>query len=198
MAGRCRAVVASSRTSPGTISPNSRRAGSARSAWWCSGTCGPGPRPATTRPSCPATFWPTQPPLCVTAVTGDGRLVRSGGRVVKNVAGYDLTKLEAGGFGAFGVIVLVHLRLRALPRADQTFVLEGTREDLTQVAEDIAAAGLQPAALELMSPALARREGWALAVRLAGSAALVAAEEAGLRGARGGRFTALRADGAHA
>src|SRR5439155_1296734 len=84
--------------------------------------------------------------LGVTFVTGDGRLVQSGGRVVKNVAGYDLTKLEAGGFGAFGVIVLVHLRLRALPRADQTFVLEGTREDLTQVAEDIAAAGLQPAA----------------------------------------------------
>src|SRR5947208_3231994 len=135
--------------------------------------------------------------LGVTFVTGDGRLVQSGGRVVKNVAGYDLTKLEAGGFGAFGVIVLVHLRLRALPRADQTFVLAGTREDLTQVAEDVAAAGLQPAALELMSPALARRDGWALAVRLAGSAALVAAEEAGLRGASGGRFTALRAEEAH-
>src|SRR5437660_1278808 len=135
--------------------------------------------------------------LGVTFVTGDGRLVQSGGRVVKNVAGYDLTKLEAGGFGAFGVIVLVHLRLRALPRADQTFVLEGSREDLTQVAEDVTAAGLQPAALELMSPALARRDGWALAVRLAGSAALVAAEEAGLRGASGGRFTARRAEEAH-
>ncbi|HYT73068.1 MAG TPA: FAD-binding oxidoreductase [Gemmatimonadales bacterium] len=135
--------------------------------------------------------------LGLTFVTGDGRLVQSGGRVMKNVAGYDLTKLEAGGFGAFGVIVLVHLRLRALPRADQTLVLEGTREDLTQVAEDICAAGLQPAALELMSPALARREGWALAVRLAGSIALVTAEEAGLRAASGGRFTALRADEAH-
>src|SRR5213076_1809681 len=135
--------------------------------------------------------------LGVTFVTGDGRLVQSGGRVMKNVAGYDLTKLEAGGFGAFGVIVLVHLRLRALPRVDQTSLLEGTREDLTQVAEDVAAAGLQPAALELMSPALARRDGWALAVRLAGSAALVAAEEAGLRGASGGRFTALRAEEAH-
>src|SRR5438105_5183434 len=116
--------------------------------------------------------------LGVTFVTGDGRLVQSGGRVVKNVAGYDLTKLEAGGFGAFGVIVLVHLRLRALPRADQTFVLAGTREDLTQLAEDVAAAGLQPAALELMSPALARRERWLLAVLFAGSAALVSAEEA--------------------
>src|SRR5207248_3217738 len=109
--------------------------------------------------------------LGVTFVTGDGRLVHSGGRVVKNVAGYDLTRLEAGAFGAFGVIVLIHLRLRALPRADQTLALEGSREDLTQVAEDIAAAGIQPAAHELMSPALARRERWLLAVRFAGSAA---------------------------
>jgi glycolate oxidase FAD binding subunit len=136
--------------------------------------------------------------LGVTFVTGDGRVVQSGGTVMKNVAGYDLTKLEAGGFGAFGVIVLVHLRLRALPRADQTLVLEGGREDLTQVAEDVTAAGIQPAALELVSPALARRERWALAVRFAGSAALVAAEEAGLRAATGGRFAALRADEAHA
>jgi glycolate oxidase FAD binding subunit len=135
--------------------------------------------------------------LGVTFVTGDGRLVQSGGKVMKNVAGYDLTKLEAGGFGAFGVIVLVHLRLRALPRADQTLLLEGSREDLTQVAEDIAGAAIQPAALELVSPALARRERWALGVRLAGSAALVAAAEAGLRGATGGRFAALRADEAH-
>src|SRR6266704_2289535 len=134
----------------------------------------------------------------VTFVTGDGRLIQSGGRVMKNVAGYDLTKLQAGGFGAFGVIVLVHLRLRALPRVDQTLVLEGAREDLTQVADDIAAAAVQPAAHELMSPALARRERWLLAVRLAGSAALVSAEEAALRAATGGRFTALRADEAHA
>src|SRR5258705_2243898 len=37
------------------------------------------------------------------------------------------TRLQAGGFGAFGVIVLVHLRLRALPRADVTHLLEGSR-----------------------------------------------------------------------
>ena len=96
------------------------------------------------------------------------------------------------------MIVLAHLRLRALPRADQTLVLEGSREDLAQVAEDIAAAAVQPAAHELMSPALARRERWMLAVRFAGSAALVSAEEAALRAATGGRFTALRADEAHA
>jgi glycolate oxidase FAD binding subunit len=130
--------------------------------------------------------------LGVTFVTGDGRMVQSGGRVMKNVAGYDLTRLQAGGFGAFGVIVLVHLRLRALPRADVTHVLEGSRDELTQIAEDIAAAGLTPAALELVSPALARRDRWVLAVRLVGSPTLVAADEAGL-----GRFAKLRADEAH-
>src|ERR1041385_8945403 len=135
--------------------------------------------------------------LGVTFVTGDGRLVHSGGRVVKNVAGYDLTRVQAGAFGAFGVIVLVHLRLRALPRADITYVLEGAREDLTQVGEDIAGAGLTPAALELVSPALARRERWVLAVRLAGSPALVSADEAGLRAATGGRFAPPRADESH-
>jgi glycolate oxidase FAD binding subunit len=129
--------------------------------------------------------------LGVTFVTG-------GGRVMKNVAGYDLTKLEAGGFGAFGVIVLVHLRLRAVPRADRTLILEGSREDLAQVTDDIAAGGVQPAAHELLSPALGRRERWTLAVRLAGSAALVSADESGLGAATGGRFTALRADEAHA
>src|SRR5204862_3800346 len=87
---------------------------------------------------------------------------------------------------------------RALPRADQALVLEGSREDLAQVAEDIAAAAVQPAAHELMSPALARRERWMLAVRFAGSAALVSAEEAELRAATGGSFTALREDEANA
>src|SRR5439155_83906 len=80
---------------------------------------------------------------------------------------------------------------------DRPLVLEGSRDDLTQVADAIAAAGLAPAALELVSPALARRERWVLAVRLAGSAALVAGDEAGLRAATGGRLTPLRSEEAH-
>jgi len=136
--------------------------------------------------------------LGVTFVTGDGRMIQSGGRVMKNVAGYDLTRLQGGGFGAFGVIVLVHLRLRTLPQADRTLVLEGSREDLGRAADDIRAAALTPAALELVSPALARRERWVLGVRLAGSGAQVAADEADLRTATAGAFAPLRADEAHA
>jgi len=58
--------------------------------------------------------------------------------------------------------------------------------------------GRRVSAVELVSPALARRGSWVLAARLAGSATLVAAEEAALRGATGGRLTALRSDEAHA
>jgi glycolate oxidase FAD binding subunit len=132
--------------------------------------------------------------LGVTFVTGDGRLVQGGGRVMKNVAGYDLTRLQSGSFGAFGVIVLVHLRLRALPRADRTLVLRGARETLATVAEEIRATGVTPAALELLSPALARSDQWTLAARFAGSAPMVEAEEGALRGTGGGRFEPLRAD----
>ena len=63
--------------------------------------------------------------LGCTVATGDGRVVNAGGRVVKNVAGYDLTKLQVGGFGGFGIIADVHLRLRALPRADVTLLARG-------------------------------------------------------------------------
>ncbi len=136
--------------------------------------------------------------LGVTFVTGDGRLVQAGGPVMKNVAGYDLTRLVTGSFGAFGVIVLVHLRLRVLPRLDSTHVLEGARSDLMQIAEEIRAAGGQGAALELVSPELARRADWVLGVRLVGSAAAVETEEAALRAAAGGRFAPLRADQAQA
>jgi glycolate oxidase FAD binding subunit len=136
--------------------------------------------------------------LGVTFVTGDGRLVQGGGRVMKNVAGYDLTRLQAGSFGAFGVIVLVHLRLRALPRADRTFVLRGARETVAAAADEIRDAALGPAALELLSPALGRSDQWTLAVRCVGSAQVVEADEAALRGVAGGRLEPLRADEAQA
>ncbi len=114
--------------------------------------------------------------LGCTVATGDGRLVRAGGRVVKNVAGYDLTKLQVGGFGGFGVIAEVHLRLRTLPRADVTIIARGPRDSLTSAARDLLAAGLLPATLELLSPALAAEPDWTLAARFAGTDAAVQAD----------------------
>jgi FAD/FMN-containing dehydrogenase len=114
--------------------------------------------------------------LGCTVVTGDGRIVRAGGRVVKNVAGFDLAKLHVGGFGAFGIITELHLRLRALPEADVTLVLRGQRDPLTLTARELDEAGLTPAAMELLSPALAAEPQWVLALRLTGLTDAVRAE----------------------
>lgn len=58
--------------------------------------------------------------LEATVVTGDGRLVRGGGRVVKNVTGYDLPRLVVGAFGAMGVVVSICLKLWPTPPAAVT------------------------------------------------------------------------------
>jgi glycolate oxidase FAD binding subunit len=68
-----------------------------------------------------ARYGPTRNRLLeVTLVTGDGRIVSGGGRVVKNVSGYDLPRLSAGSFGALGVIGTVCLKLWPLPEAAAT------------------------------------------------------------------------------
>jgi glycolate oxidase FAD binding subunit len=57
----------------------------------------------------------------VTIALPDGTLARSGGKVVKNVAGYDLPKLMVGAFGTLGVITRATFRLHPLPRASRSF-----------------------------------------------------------------------------
>lgn len=103
-----------------------------------------------------------------TFVTGDARVVQAGGRVVKNVAGYDLTKLQVGGFGGFGVMTELHLRLRALAQSDATLTTRGNRDDLLAAARTLGETPLSPAAMELLSPALAAEAEWLLAIRLLG------------------------------
>jgi FAD/FMN-containing dehydrogenase len=112
-----------------------------------------------------------------TVATGDGRLVEAGGRVVKNVAGYDLTKLHVGAFGGFGVITELNLRLRARPASDVTLVASGGRHALSAAGRQLVDAQVQAVALELLTPAWAAQPEWALAVRLTGAPAGVAAEE---------------------
>lgn len=106
-----------------------------------------------------------------TIVTGDGRVIRVGGSVVKNVAGYDLTKLQVGGFGAFGVMTQLHLRLRALPARRVTLTARGERDLLTHQARALTERQLTAASLELFSPALAAEAEWVLALELTGTEA---------------------------
>jgi FAD/FMN-containing dehydrogenase len=136
--------------------------------------------------------------LGCTAVTGDGRVIRPGGTVVKNVAGYDLTKLQVGGFGAFGVLTTLHLRLRTRPDTEATLLARGPRDHLTSAARDLIEAHAQPAALELVSPTVAADSDWVLAARCAGSAASVDAERALLLAATDLGWGELDKDRAHA
>ncbi len=134
--------------------------------------------------------------LGLTLVTGDGRVLRLGGIVMKNVAGFDIAKLATGSFGAFGIITSVTCRLRAVPRADTTLLGTGMRNALLGAAQEILAAGITPAALELLSPAVAGAPDWGLAVRLMGSNAEVAATRDAVRGAANSMLLELSADDA--
>src|SRR5690606_17883470 len=111
--------------------------------------------------------------LGIEAVSGDGRLLRFGGRVVKNVAGYDAVRLLTGSRGTLGVITSVWLRVRARPVAERSFALSGELPAVLQVL-----AGLQDmaiAATELLSPSTAAALGlpraWTLTLRLRGGPA---------------------------
>jgi glycolate oxidase FAD binding subunit len=107
--------------------------------------------------------------LGCTVATGDGRLVDAGGKVVKNVAGYDLTKLHVGGFGGFGVITELNLRLRAEPAADLTLLARGGRHALAGAGHRAVESQVGVVALELLAPALAALAEWTLAARFTGT-----------------------------
>jgi FAD/FMN-containing dehydrogenase len=89
-----------------------------------------------------------------------GRLIRAGGRVVKNVAGYDLCKLFTGSHGTLGVILEITFRLRPRPRREATLVARSRDpRALLEAARALAGSLLLPVAVELLSPPLAAEVG---------------------------------------
>jgi glycolate oxidase FAD binding subunit len=91
-------------------------------------------------------------------VTGDGRIVRSGARTVKNVQGYDLHRLATGSLGTLGAIVQVALKLRPLPRAARLLV---TSEGGLEAGRNMLAAVLLPSSVVATPRAVeVALEGW--------------------------------------
>lgn len=91
--------------------------------------------------------------LGATLVTGDGRVLALGGRVVKNVAGFDLLKLVTGSWGTLGVITSVTMRLHPVPATDRSLLFKAS--DLPESAElacRLAQTPLSLAAVELLVP----------------------------------------------
>lgn len=87
-------------------------------------------------------------------VTGDGRILRLGGRVVKNVAGFDLVRLAVGSRGALGVLTEATLRLFPRPERDVTLRLPSPdRAALIEAARAVATAPVPLAAVELVEAA---------------------------------------------
>jgi glycolate oxidase FAD binding subunit len=108
----------------------------------------------------------------MTVALSDGTIARSGGKVIKNVAGYDVAKLFAGSFGTLGLILSVNVRLHPLPVATATALGASTNADtLGAAARTLAAAPLEFETLDVAWRAgrggILARSGGAEAVRRA-------------------------------
>ena len=127
--------------------------------------------------------------LGLTLVSGDGRVLRWGGRVVKNVAGFDVTRLCVGSWGSLGVVTSVSARLFPIPDSDVTLCIRGPDvTTLLPLARAMALSPLPLGAVELVDPlgpegswtmgADGKAVGPGLVLRLLGSRAQVAEMEA--------------------
>lgn len=121
--------------------------------------------------------------LGVELVTGDGRVLQLGGKVVKNVAGYDLVKLVVGSRGTIGLVTSAYVRLRPIPDVDRSVAIVA-RDGTHRLAglDALSATGVPPAAVELVSRGLTRRIGldvpaWTVFARFLGGEGAVAEAE---------------------
>jgi len=105
----------------------------------------------------------------VTLVLADGTVARSGGHVIKNVAGYDLAKLVHGSLGSLALVAEVVVRLHPRPAVSLTVAGPADAAQATAAALALAASPLEPAAVEWVGGA----DFGTLYVREDGSAAYV-------------------------
>ncbi|HLO86616.1 MAG TPA: FAD-binding oxidoreductase [Nostocaceae cyanobacterium] len=95
--------------------------------------------------------------LGISFVRADGEIAKAGGRVVKNVAGYDLMKLFTASYGTLGIISQVTIRVYPLPETSATVVLTGNAEAISQAAATLKASALTPTQADLISSSLVSR-----------------------------------------
>jgi len=128
-------------------------------------------------PSGPALGKPRDFTIGMKVVTADGRITKAGGRVVKNVAGYDLCKLYIGSFGTLGIIVEATFKLVPTPKEEQAiaFGIESASEACALAREAhrrglaLRTALLLNAAAASLSAGLEAGGAYLLAIGLAGS-----------------------------
>ena len=168
-----------------------------------SGTIGAALATASSGPLATAYGSPRDLALGVGLVAGDGRSMALGGRVVKNVAGFDLVRPAVGCWGILGIITAATLRLYPRPEMDTTLVFENAdRSAVDECARQVALGPVTPAALETADPWPPGEMRAAALVRLMGSHQEVAEMErltravAGTAGWR--RLDPLQAEAARA
>jgi glycolate oxidase FAD binding subunit len=127
----------------------------------------------------------------IRVVTAGGAILRGGGRVVKNVAGYDLPKLFVGSFGTLGAIVEATFKVRPRPAASRLFVWHSESiEVATRRGLELLESTVAPVFAEAINAAGAEAVGLgqdaALLVGCAGSRAEVAAQASALQAVGGG------------
>jgi glycolate oxidase FAD binding subunit len=89
--------------------------------------------------------------LGISFVRADGEMAKGGGRVVKNVAGYDLMKLLTGSYGSLGIISQATFRLYPLPEVTNTLIFNGSCIAIANLLTKILQSNLTPSKLDLIS-----------------------------------------------
>ncbi|HIK16034.1 MAG TPA: FAD-binding oxidoreductase [Leptolyngbyaceae cyanobacterium M33_DOE_097] len=93
--------------------------------------------------------------LGISFVRADGLIAKAGGRVVKNVAGYDLMKLFTGSYGTLGIVTQMTFRVYPQSEASESVLVQGEVAALEQVRSTVLRSGLTPIAMDWLSPPLA-------------------------------------------
>ena len=107
----------------------------------------------------------------------DGTAAKAGGKVVKNVAGYDLMRLFSGSWGSLGLITELTLRTYPLPRQRSGLLLRGPLAALEQLRQRCLTAPLMPQRLDWLNPALSGDDQPALLLALASVSAAAIADQ---------------------